>query len=545
MSISKVSIDTISVSIYDCGEEHVEQNGIKLTDPSEPLSRLAAMVAVTGDGRKGIPVHAPFTGKKIATVPACTADDVQAVLHRARKAQQAWAQRSTAERKAILLRYHDRVLQFQDELLDIIQIETGKARVNAMEELLDLANNARHYAYRAHTYLKPRRRKGAFPFMVKTWEYHHPIGIVGIIAPWNYPLVLTISDAIPALLAGNAVILKPSRETPFTALLAVHLLREAGLPNDVCQVVTGHGGEVGPPLIAGVDFLGFTGSTETGKNMASQAGKNLIKCSLELGGKNPMIVLNDAPFSRAVEGAIHGCFANAGQLCISIERLYLQSGIYNRFIEEFARKTRVLRLAASFDYDSDVGSLISEKQLSIVQAHIQDAIEKGAKIIAGGHARPDIGPFFYEPTILTGVTPAMKVAREETFGPVVSVYRFNDINDAVSAANDSEYGLNGSIWSRNLRHTHKIAQQIACGTVNINEAYAAAYGSVDAPMGGTKRSGIGRRHGREGFLKYTETQTIAVQRFLSMAPPPGMDAKRHARIMTKAMRILVRVPGLR
>ena len=489
-------------------------------------------------------IRAPFTGEAIGSVPVCTAEDVMLAAERARHAQHAWAETTLAQRRAIFLRYHDRVLDHQEQLLDLVQIEGGKARRHAIEEIYDVAINARYYAYHAAGFLRTRRRQVPLPVLTQAWEYRHPVGLVGIIAPWNYPLTMAVSDAIPALLAGNAVLLKPAELTPFAALYAVQLLREAGLPADLFQVLTGRGRDIGAALIAASDFLCFTGSTETGRGVACQAGENLIKCSLELGGKNPMIVLDDADLDWTVYGAIQGCFASAGQLCVSMERLYVQRGIFDAFVTAFVRRTKALRLSPALDYSADIGSLMSQDQLDKVTAHVQDAVYKGATILAGGQARPEIGPYFFEPTILTNVTPDMKLYREETFGPVVAIYRFDDVEDAIRQANDSEYGLNASIWTRDLRRGREIARRIRCGTVNVNEAYAATWGA-HAPMGGMRNSGIGRRHGEEGFTKYTESQTIAIAPFTPLFPPFGMDIGVTAKLFPALLRAVKHVPGLR
>lgn len=510
------------------------------------LTSLTRLITRTVDDRHGsIIVRSPATGEEIGSVPACTKDDVQLALKRARKAQKKWMELPIAQRRNIILRYHAIVLERQAELLDVLQIEAGKARRDALEEVLDVAINCRHYAYRAESYLEPKWRKGVLPLLTTTWEFRHPVGVVGFISPWNYPLTLTISDAIPALLAGNAVILKPDSQTPFAALLGVQWLLEAGLPDGLFQIVTGYGKTIGAPLIGGVDYICFTGSTETGREIARQAGENLIRCSLELGGKNPMVVLDDADLGKAVQGAIRGCFANAGQLCLSFERVYLQDGIHESFLHAFIEAASNLRLGRGKDFEAEMGSLISAQQLRKVDDHIQDAVGKGAKILTGGRARPDLGPLFYEPTILAEVTADMKVAQEETFGPVVSIYRFKEIEQAIAMANDSLYGLNASIWTDNVGSGREIAKRLKCGTVNINEAYAAAWGSVDAPMGGMKASGIGRRHGEEGFLKFTQAQTVSSQRFVSVGPWPGVKTELYARIMTAALRLLRHIPGLR
>ncbi|WP_458205006.1 succinic semialdehyde dehydrogenase [Haladaptatus sp. NG-SE-30] len=507
------------------------------------LDDLSSIITTNeeGDGSDSHTVRAPFSDERIGAVPNCTESDVVTAVERARDAQDEWFSWSLDRRAAVLSRFHDLVLDRQAELLDVMGIESGKARRDAFEEVLDVATNARYYANRAEDYLDPTRREGAIPLLTKTEEHHHPVGVVGVIAPWNYPLTLAVSDSIPALLAGNAVVLKPAEETPFTALLATKLLREAGLPDDVFQVVTGRGDELGPVLIDRVDYICFTGSTETGRAVAERAGANLVKCSLELGGKNPMVVFDDADLDRAVEGAIQGCFTNAGQLCLSFERLYVQDGVYDEFCRRFSERTQQLSMAPSLDYENEVGSLVSESQLKKVRSHVDDAVEKGATVVAGGNARPDIGPFFFESTILTDVTEEMTLAREETFGPVVAVYRFEDADEAIELANDSERGLNASVWTTDTDRGRELAQRIECGTVGVNDPYPAIWASVDAPMGGMKDSGIGRRHGAEGILKYTEPQTIAEQRVASIAPPRSVPTKWYAKAMTAVMRGYKRV----
>jgi succinate-semialdehyde dehydrogenase/glutarate-semialdehyde dehydrogenase len=294
--------------------------------------------------RGTIPVHAPWTGAVLGAVPHCTVEDVRAAVERARAAQHAWAAMPFSDRARVFLRFHDLILARRDQILDLMQAETGKARRHALEEVLDCANVARYYAQHGARHLRTRRRRGAVLVLTRVWELQHPRGVVGIIAPWNYPLSLAIGDAIPALLAGNAVVVKPDLQTPFTALWGVDLLREAGLPADLMRVVTGPGPETGPQLIDQVNFVTFTGSTATGRVVARQAGGRLIGCSLELGGKNALVVLEDANLGRAVEGAIHACFANTGQLCISAERIFVHARIYDAFVERFAARARALRL---------------------------------------------------------------------------------------------------------------------------------------------------------------------------------------------------------
>jgi acyl-CoA reductase-like NAD-dependent aldehyde dehydrogenase len=512
---------------------------------SDWIQALISQVTLAPGPHENVGVRAPFTGEVLGTIPAGREADIDWAVARARAAQPAWAGLGFAERSRIFLRFHDLLLKRQKEVLDLIQIESGKARRNAFEEILDTAAVCRYYALRAEKWLRPKRRRGALPILTETWEYREPVGLVGLIVPWNYPLNLAITDAVPALLAGNSVVLKPDPQASFTALWAVALLREAGLPADVLPVVTGEGALLGPALSQRVDFVMFTGSTRTGKLVAQQAAGRLIGCSLELGGKNPQIVLADANLEAAVESAVRGCFAGAGQVCVSIERLYVEEPIFERFLSQFAERTRGLKLGAALDYSIDVGSLTSERQLQAVEAHVRDAVEKGATVVAGGRRRPDLGPLFYEPTILTNVREGMQVYAEETFGPVVSVYPFSTEAEAIERANASRYGLNASIWTQDTRRGLRLARQIHAGSVNVNEAYAAAWGSVDAPLGGRKESGLGARHGREGILKFTEPQTVAVERILPIGPARGVDPAAHARWMTRLVRLLRHVPGLR
>lgn len=506
---------------------------------------LVDLVPLAEHGRREVGVYAPFNQECLGTVPECTADDVRLAAARARAAQTTWAVWPLAERRKVFLRYHDLVLDRMEPMLDLVQIEGGKARRHALEEVLDVAINARYYAQHASELLRPKRRQAFIPFVTEAWEFQHPLGLVGIIAPWNYPLTMAVSDAIPALLAGNAIVMKPAGLTPFSALYPVRLLYEAGLPGDLFQVVTGKGQVLGTPLIEQSDYIGFTGSTEVGRVVAEQAGRRLIKASLELGGKNPMIVLDDADLERAVHGAVQGSYASAGQLCVSFERLYIQSGIYDRFVQAFVARTKALKLGAALDYTDDIGTLIGQDQLDKTVEHVADARDKGAAVLAGGHARPDIGPYFFEPTILEGVTSHMKCYRKETFGPVVSLYRVDSVDEAIAGANDSEFGLNATVFTRSERKGLDVASRVHCGTVSVNETYPVTWGAMGAPMGGMKDSGLGRRHGAEGLLKYTESQNIALSRIGPIMPPAQLSIEVAARILPKLLRLMKHIPGLR
>jgi succinate-semialdehyde dehydrogenase/glutarate-semialdehyde dehydrogenase len=495
----------------------------------------ARLVATTG---RTVALMSPLDGAPLAHVPQSSADDVAEAFTRARRAQAVWSRTPLDERSAMLLRLHDLVLDRQDEICDLIVLESGKARKHAYDEVLHIALTARYYARTAHRHLDTERKMGVVPGLTRVEVNHVPKGVVGIISPWNYPFTMALCDGIPALLAGNAVVTKPDAQTMLTALLGARLLAEAGFPQDLWQVVAGPGRELGTPIIERADYICFTGSTATGKLIAAQCAERLIGCSLELGGKNPLLVLRDADLERAAEGAVRASFSNAGQLCVSMERMFVADQVYDRFVERFVARTQAMTLGATLDWDNDMGSLISQDQLDTVVAHVEDAVAKGARVLVGGKARPDLGPFFFEPTILEGVTPDMTCFGTETFGPVVSLYRFHDEADAVARANDGDYGLNASIYSQDGARAREIARHVKCGTVNVNEAFGATFASIDSPMGGMRESGMGRRQGSEGIHRYTESQSVATQRLIRFGPMLGMSDETYAKVMTANLRLM-------
>jgi succinate-semialdehyde dehydrogenase/glutarate-semialdehyde dehydrogenase len=506
-----------------------------MTVQAEHTGLVGAVVSTSGET---VTTRAPFDGTEVAQLPVSTETDVDTAFAVAREAQRTWAARPVAERARVLLRVHDLVLARQDEVLDLVQTESGKARRHAFEEVVDVALNARYYARTAARELRPAKRAGLVPVLSQVHELRHPKGVVGIVSPWNYPLTLAVSDALPAFVAGNAVVHKPDTQTALTALWVRALAVEAGLPPDLWQVVLGDGPTVGAAVVGRGDFVCFTGSTRVGREVAERCGRRLVGCSLELGGKNPMLVLEDADLDRAAEAAVRDCFTGAGQLCVSPERLYVAEPVHDGFLDRFLSRVRSARLGTAFDFSVDVGSLLSQAQLDRVTAHVDDAVAKGATVLAGGRPRPDIGPLFYEPTVLAGVTEDMALCREETFGPVVAVRAVADEHEAVRKANESTYGLHASVWTRDVCRGRRVASRIETGTVSVNETYGAAWGATAAPMGGRKDSGLGRRHGREGLLKYTEPQTVAVQHLVPFAPPDRIPFETWARGFTAALRVL-------
>lgn len=504
-------------------------------EPAYVRALTDRVVSTTG---RTAPTYCPFNGAPLATIPQSGEADVAEAYRRARRAQEEWAATSIDERAAKMLALHDLILDRQQEITDLICWESGKARKHAFDEPLHIALTARYYARTGHDYLDTERKYGVVPGLTRVEVNRIPKGVVGIISPWNYPFTLALGDGLPALMAGNAVVHKPDAQTMLTALLGTQLLEEAGFPRDLWQIMAGPGPELGGPMIELSDYVCFTGSTATGRIIARQCAEKLTGCSLELGGKNPILILRDAAIDRAAEGAVRASFSNAGQLCVSMERMFVADQIYDRFVGRFVARTKAMNLKVGLEWGSDMGSLISKNQLDTVVAHVDDAVAKGARVLAGGRARPDLGPYYYEPTILEGVTPDMTCFGDETFGPVIALYRFHDESDAIARANAGEYGLNASIYSQDGKRARAIARQIRCGTVNINEAFAATFASIDSPMGGMRQSGIGRRQGSEGIHRYTDSQSVATQRLIRFAPMLGMDDRTYAKVMTANFRLL-------
>ncbi|MFM2024812.1 MAG: hypothetical protein RLZZ56_825 [Actinomycetota bacterium] len=461
------------------------------------------------------------------------------VVANARLAQKEWAKVPVKTRAAIFLRFSKLVLAKQDQILDVIQEETKKNRLSAFEELLDTVQLSHYYGRNAASILKDHRRRGAFPIFTKTREVHRPVGVVGVITPWNYPFTLPATDIAPALIAGNSVVLLPDEMTPKIADLMLALMIEAGLPEGLVSIVHGGGRVHGSDLINAVDFVMFTGSTATGRIVAKQCAERLIPFSAELGGKNPMLVLSDADPVKAADGAVRACFANSGQLCVSIERIYVVEKSYDEFVKHFVANTEAMKLGAGNDWEISMGPLISEKQFVRVRDQVNQAVAMGAKVEVGGKVRPDIAPTYFEPTILTNVSDDMDLGRGETFGPVVAIYKVANDAVAVARGNDTEYGLNSSVWGGAA--AKRAAEQMESGTVTINEGFSASFASHDAPMGGMKTSGLGRRHGRQGLLKYTNSQTIAVQRIVGIAPIGKQTNRAFATLLTRLLGIWNRI----
>lgn len=463
-----------------------------------------------------IEVTNPITGAMIGSVPNSTPEQVFGAIERARVAQPAWEARGARGRARLLRLWADAIFAGRDDLAAVIRRETGKHAAGAMIEVLLIDTNLEYYAKLGPRLLRPQRRRVLFPVLQYGRVYYRPYGVVGFITPWNYPLLNGVQDAIPALAAGNTVILKPSEITPFAVLRAVELAHRAGIPRDVLQVVTGDG-TTGAALVDGVDMIALTGSTATGRKVAARAAERLIPYSLELGGKDPAIVLDDVLPDDAARATIQGALENAGQTCVSVERVYALDSIHDRYVERLQIHLDQLKFGNGGGLDVEMASMTNEREICRTEAHIADARAKGARLLHGGQRRPDLGPLFFEPTLLVDVNHTMDVMRDETFGPIIAVQRVHSVDEAVRLANDSCYGLSSTVLGRDLRRAEQVAQRLVAGDTSINRPQW-ILSAPTLPMGGRKESGVGRRGGPEGLLRFVTTHSIIVDRGLLRNP---------------------------
>ena len=458
-------------------------------------------------------VRSPATLRQITELPVAQAADVAAAVERGRKAQALWQQTSFPERSKILYRLRDLLLDEGETLADILTAETGRPRAEVYgNELFYLCDAIGSWAKKSARYLRPEKIRPHFPLLKpkKVILTYAPRGVIGIISPWNFPLTMTLGEAIPALMAGNAVVIKPSELTPMSAIFGAEIAAKAGFPENLLQIVVGYGA-TGEALIDHADMIAFTGSVETGKRVMRKAAERLIPISLELGGKDPMIVLKDADLERAAGACVWGALMNCGQICTSIERVYVEAPVYQSFVDKVVARVRAIRQGPS-ENEIDIGSMTSEQQLQKIAAQVDEAVAKGAKALAGGRRSPDLPGYYYEPTVLVDVDHSMSVMTEETFGPVIPIVKVKDADEALRMANDSRYGLSGSIFSKDKDTAWRLAQKMQSGSVSINDSLV-SFIVADAPMGGCKESGYGYRHGAEGIRKFCQQKTIVVDRF--------------------------------
>jgi acyl-CoA reductase-like NAD-dependent aldehyde dehydrogenase len=493
-----------------------------------------------GTAAATIAVENPATGELIRTVPVLGADEIAAMATRAREAQPGWEAIGFEGRGRVLRRGQKWMVDNIDRIIEVVVSETGKTYEDA--QLTDYGYTVSalgFWAKEAPKYLEDEH--------VPSWNNpvvagkkliirYAPLGVIGVIGPWNYPIANSFGDCIPAMAAGNSVILKPSEVTPLSSLLIEEMLRECGLPEGVFQVATGNG-STGAALIGNVDCVMFTGSTKTGKTVMKAAADELIPCYLELGGKDPMIVCADANIDRAANAAAYYSMNNGGQVCISIERVYVEESVYDEFVAKVTDNVRKLRQGAPAGIGSvDVGAVTFPPQLDTVEDHVRDAVAKGAKVLVGGHRRPGEGRF-YEPTVLVDVDHSMKIMRDETFGPTLPIMKVSDADEAVRLANDSDYGLQASVWTRDVERGEALARRVEAGAVCVNDAQV-NYSALNLPMGGWKASGLGTRHGANGIRKYTKVQSLLVTK---LAPKRDIHMFPYRKGRTRALRRLLKL----
>lgn len=467
----------------------------------------------TDGPRRRYRLRSPVSLDPIGELEAMDRGDVERALERARKAQPGWAATPIAERARLLERVQRLVLERQDEIMARVIEETGKTETEAFGmEVFASCDALAYYAKNAPKLLRPERRRihGMLGFLKQLRLVYKPLGVVGVIVPWNGPFVLAMNQTAQALVAGNAVLLKGSEVTPHSTALVGRFFAEAGLPDGVLQVLMGDG-ETGAALVeAGVDKISFTGSVATGRKVAEACGRQLIPVTLELGGKDAMIVCADADLERAADGALLGSCMNTGQYCCGTERIYVVDAVYEPFVEKVVERARALRQSDRGEFD--VGPLFWDRQLEIVERHVSEALEQGAVVHVGGRRNPDLPGLYYEPTVVTEVDHRMELMTQETFGPVISIMRVADEDEAVRLSNDSDYGLNGNVWTRDKAKGFRLAERLDTGGVCINDM-AITYGVPEAPFGGVKQSGVGQVNGAVGLRGYCHAHPMIVDRF--------------------------------
>jgi acyl-CoA reductase-like NAD-dependent aldehyde dehydrogenase len=447
----------------------------------------------------------PATSKLIAEIEATPVDQIPERVSAAKTAFQSWRRLSVDERCRHMFEARDLLLDHRDELIDLLVAETGKAIIDAQAEFLTLFETFRYYTANASKFLADEPVNLSLLKNKRVKVQYPPVGLVVNISPWNFPIDLSLTPAIPALIAGNAVMIKPSEHTSLAVIRAVEVMNQA-LPDGLLQVVPGFG-DVGAALCDEADAITFTGSVTTGRKVAAAAAKNLVPCTLELGGKDPAIVLDDADIERAANGIVWGAFFNSGQVCMSVERVYVHEAVYDEFVERVVELTRELRQGEPVDYDVDVGAMIDPNQKHIIETHLKDAVDKGAQVLTGGRRVDGVDGDFFAPTVVVDVDHSMKVMRDETFGPVMPIMKVRSGFEAVQLANDSEFGLNSSVWTGDVRRGRDLACQVEAGQVCINDVIA-SYLALEAPYGGVKNSGIGRRKGKGEMRKFVQPKTV-------------------------------------
>ena len=467
------------------------------------------------DSRRHLQLRSPVTLETTGELVCANADDVADAITRARRAQPSWAATSMQSRRKIVEKALQLVLERQDEIIDTVVAETGKARTDAMSmEIFSVADSLCYYAKNAEKFLQPRKRKvhGILGIAKQLRIVYKPLGVVGLITPWNGPFVLVMNQAVQAILAGNTVVAKGSEVTPYSARLAETILNDAGLPEGVLQVLLGDG-ETGAAIVrGGVDKVSFTGSVATGRKVAEACASQLIPCTLELGGNDAMIVCADADLDRAADGAWLGSCMNTGHYCCGTERIYVVKEVYDEFLRLVMEKGQHLKQGSEHGWEEDVGAVFWDRQMAIIEAHVEDARAKGANILMGGRRNPGLPGLYYEPTVVTEVSNDMDIMVHETFGPILCIQKVDSEDEALALANDSEFGLNGNVWTRDKDKGYRLAAAIDTGSCSVNDM-AVSYGIPAAPFGGKKNSGLGQVNGKKGLRGYCHEMPIVIDRF--------------------------------
>jgi acyl-CoA reductase-like NAD-dependent aldehyde dehydrogenase len=479
---------------------------------------LNIATTTTTERPKELASYNPATGEEVGRVPLMTAEEVAKAVRRARQAQSSWGQQSYGARAAVVMRARQIVLEELEEIALLVSRETGKPVLEAISmELAPTLDLMQYFARRTKRLLRADKINiGQYGLLGRSSRIvYKPLGVVGIISPWNFPWAIPLGEVTMALMAGNAVVLKPSELTPLVGLKIGDVFRRAGLAKALLQVVTGDGTTGAALVEADVDKIMFTGSVATGKRVAQAAAAKLTPVVLELGGKDPMIVLEDADVETAASAAVWGAFSNAGQACASVERCYVHERIAQQFTASVVEKTRALKQNIGADEDTDIGAMSSERQLGIVEEHVQKAAESGARILTGGKRARELPGSFYEPTVVVDVDHTMTIMREETFGPILPLMTFKTEDEAIRLANDSQFGLTASVWTRNIGRGKRIAERLEAGTVMVNEVLY-THGVAQTPWGGIKQSGLGRTHGRQGLLELVQPQHVHVNRITGL-----------------------------
>lgn len=456
----------------------------------------------------------PATGDEIGRAPLSSPEEVKQAVARARAAQPAWANLSFRERGRVILKARKLMLDARDEIALLVSRETGKPIAEALSmEIVPTLDTMHYFARASEGLLRAQKIDiGQYGLMGRSSRLvFKPLGVIGIISPWNFPLATPADEVVMALMAGNAVVLKPSELTPLIAMKIGEIFDRAGLPKGLLKIVTGDGSTGGALIDARIDKIMFTGSVATGKRVAEAAAKYLTPVVLELGGKDPMIVLEDADIENAARGAVWGAFANSGQACASVERCYVQESVAQKFLNLVVHETRALKQGVGTAEAVDVGAMTNERQRAIVEEHVSDAVQRGATVLTGGRRGAKVEGYFYEPTVLTDVDHGMMIMRDETFGPVLPVMTFKTDDEAIELANDSVFGLTASVWTKNIARGRRLAERIEAGTVMVNEVVY-THGIAQTPWGGVKDSGYGRTHGRLGLLELVTPTHIHINR---------------------------------